>query len=56
MTDLEYYRTKKLMPQLRHLAEEYPMHTLDTIIRNLDARLEHHKTHKSQKPQRPQQT
>ena len=49
MTDLEYYRTKKLMPQLRRLAEEYPMHTLDTVIRNLDARLEHYKQQKLNK-------
>lgn len=50
MTDVEFYRTKKLMPHLRRLAEEYPMHTLDTIIRNLDSRLEHHKNLKTRKP------
>lgn len=47
MTDVEYYRTKKLMPLLRRLAEEYPMHTLETILRNLDARLEHYRQNKS---------
>ena len=49
MTDVEYYRMKKLVPQLRRLAQEYPMHTLETVIRNLDARMEHHNSHKRHK-------
>ncbi len=55
MTDVEYYRTKKLMPLLRRLAEEYPMHTLETVIRNLDDRLEHHKNMKTKKVRKQQQ-
>ena len=46
MTDVEYYRTKKLMPQLRRLAEEYPMRNLDNIIRNLDDRIAQYKSTK----------
>lgn len=54
MTDVDYYRTKKLMPQLRRLAQEYPMHTLETVIRNLDDRLEHHKNMKTKKVRKQQ--
>ena len=39
MTQLEEYRLKRLVPQLRKLAKEYPMRTLENIIRNLDDRL-----------------
>lgn len=49
MTDVEFYRTKKLMPQLHRLAEEYPMHTLDNVIRQLDQRIEHYKASKAKK-------
>ena len=43
MTNLEDYRLKRLIPQLERLAKQYPMRTLENIIRNLDDRLEHHK-------------
>ena len=49
MTDVEFYRTKRFMPQLRRLAQEYPMHTLDNVIRQLDARIEHYKSSKTKK-------
>ena len=49
MNDVEYYRMKRLVPQLRKLAEEYPMKTLDNIIRNIDARLEFYQQHKKKK-------
>lgn len=39
MTQLEEYRLKRLVPQLRKLAKEYPVRTLENIIRNLDDRL-----------------
>lgn len=43
MTQLEEYRLKRLVPQLRKLAQRYPMKTLETIIRNIDDRLEYYK-------------
>lgn len=43
MNDVEYYRMKRLVPQLRKLVQEYPMHTLDNIIHQLEARLNHKK-------------
>lgn len=46
MNDVEFYRMKKLVPQLRRLATTYPMRTLDNIISNLDARMEHYKQSK----------
>lgn len=46
MTQLEEYRIKRLVPQLQKLAKEYPMKTLENIIRNLDDRLEHYKRKK----------
>lgn len=49
MTQLEEYRIKRLIPQLRKLAKEYPMRTLDNIIRNLDDRLEFYKHHKTKR-------
>lgn len=46
MTDLEHYRLKRLVHQLRKLADEYPMRTLDNIIRNISDRLEYNKNRK----------
>jgi hypothetical protein len=46
MTQLEEYRIRRLIPQLRKLAKAYPMKTLENIIRNLDDRLEHYKPKK----------
>lgn len=46
MTQLEEYRMKRLVPQLRKLAQQYPMKTLENIIRNLDDRLKHYKQSK----------
>lgn len=43
MRQVEEYRIKRLIPQLERLAKQYPMRTLENIIRNLDDRLEHHK-------------
>lgn len=44
MTQVEEYRIRRLIPQLKKLAKAYPMKTLENIIRNLDDRLEHYKT------------
>lgn len=49
MTQLEEYRLKRLVPQLRKLAKEYPMRTLENIISNIDDRLAFGKTNKTKK-------
>lgn len=49
MNDVEYYRMKRLVPRLQQLAKEYPMRTLDNVIRNLDDRLNYYKECKTKK-------
>ena len=51
MTQLEEYRLKRLVPQLRKLAEEYPMRTLENVIKNIDDRLKYYKSNKNRKQQ-----
>lgn len=49
MTQIEEYRMKRLVPQLKKLAKEYPMKTLDNIIRNIEDRMEYYKTNNKRK-------
>lgn len=41
MTDIDYYRTKRIIPRLRGIAKEYPTHTIENIIRQLEAKIEY---------------
>lgn len=47
MTQLEEYRLKRLVPQLRKLAKQYPMRTLENVIRNIEDRLAFNKPNNS---------
>ncbi len=42
MTDLEYYRYRKQLQQLRKLEKEYPTRSISNTIQNIDARLQYH--------------
>lgn len=46
MKQLEEYRLKRLVPQLKKLAKEYPMRTLDNVIRNIEDCLDYNKNRK----------
>ena len=46
MTDVEYYRLRRIIPKLNKLAMDYPMRTLENIIQNLESRLQHRKDKK----------
>lgn len=40
---------KRLVPQLKKLSKDYPMKTLDNVIRNIDSRIEFYQQHKRAK-------